>query len=46
VAGLTWHVGSKKTAPGTTGTAYCPGKHAGVLVRATATGAIRSNAVK
>jgi len=46
VTGLTWHVGSKKTAPGTTGTAYCPGKHTGLLVRATATGAIRSNAVK
>ena len=46
VSGLTWRVGSKKTAPGTTGTAYCPGKHTGLLVRATATGAIRSNAVK
>ena len=46
VTGLTWHVGSKSTAPGTTATAYCPGKHAGLLVRATATGAIRSNAVK
>jgi hypothetical protein len=46
VAGLQWHVGSKKTAPGTTGTAYCPGTHTGLLVRATATGAVRSNAVK
>jgi Domain of unknown function (DUF4430) len=46
VAGLTWHVGSKKTAAGTTGTAYCPGKHAGLLVRATATNAVRSNVVK
>jgi hypothetical protein len=46
VSGLTWHVGSKKSAPGTTGTAYCPGKHPGSLVRATATGAVRSNAVK
>ena len=46
VSGLTWHVGSKKSAAGTTATAYCPGKHAGLLVRATATGAIRSNAVK
>lgn len=45
VGGLTWHVGSKKSAPGTTGTAYCPGKHTGLLVRATATGAVRSNAV-
>jgi hypothetical protein len=46
VSGLTWHVGSKKTAPGTAGTAYCPGKHTGLLVRATAGGAVRSNAVK
>jgi hypothetical protein len=46
VSGLTWHVGSKKSAPGTAGTAYCPGKHTGLLVRATATGAVRSNAVK
>ena len=46
VSGLTWHVGSKKTAPGTAGTAYCPGKHTGLLVRATATNAVRSNAVK
>jgi hypothetical protein len=46
VSGLTWHVGSKKSAPGTTGSAYCPAKHGGLLVRATATGAIRSNAVK
>jgi hypothetical protein len=46
VTGLTWHLGSKTTAPGTTGTSYCPAKHAGLLVRATATGAVRSNAVK
>jgi hypothetical protein len=46
VSGLTWHVGSKNTAPGSTGTAYCPAKHTGLLVRATATGAVRSNAVK
>ena len=46
VTGLTWHVGSKKSAPGSTGTAYCPGRHLGLLVRATATGAVRSNAVK
>ena len=26
--------------------AYCPGTHTGLLVRATATGAVRSNAVK
>jgi hypothetical protein len=46
VSGLTWHLGSKKITPGTTGTSYCPGKHTGLLVRATATGAVRSNAVK
>src|SRR3954468_13787557 len=46
VSGLTWHVGSKKSVAGATGTAYCPGKHTGLLVRATATGAVRSNAVK
>jgi hypothetical protein len=46
VGGLTWHLGSKKITPGTTGTSYCPGKHTGLLVRATATGAVRSNAVK
>ena len=46
VSGLTWHVGSKKSASGTTGTSYCPGTHTGLLVRATATGAVRSNAVK
>ena len=45
VNGLTWHVGSKRTAPGSTGTSYCPGKHTGLLIRATATGAVRSNAV-
>ena len=46
VTGLQWHVGSKKAVSGTTGTSFCPGKHAGSLVRATATGAVRSNAVK
>ncbi len=46
VSGLQWHVGSKKTVSGTTGTSFCPGKHTGLLIRATATGAVRSNAVK
>ena len=44
--GLTWHVGSKQTVDGTPGAAYCPKAHKGLLVRATATGAVRSNAVK
>ena len=46
MSGLTWHVGSKKTVVGTVGTPLCPGPHPGVLVRATANGAVRSNAVK
>lgn len=46
VSGLTWHVGSKRTAPGAAGASYCPGRHTGLLVRATATGAVRSNAVQ
>jgi hypothetical protein len=45
VSGLQWHVGSKRTVAGTTGTEFCPGSHRGLLVRATATGAVRSNAV-
>lgn len=43
---VTWHVGSKKTVDAMGGAAFCPGGHRGLLVRATATGAIRSNAVK
>ena len=46
VTGLTWHVGTKRTVGGSTATPLCPGPHPGVLVRATATGAVRSNAVK
>jgi hypothetical protein len=45
VSGLTWHVGSKKSVTGSTTTAFCPGKHTGLLVRAIATGAVQSNAV-
>jgi hypothetical protein len=45
VGGLQWHVGSKKTVGGSVGTAFGPGTHTGLLIRATATGAIRSNAV-
>jgi hypothetical protein len=43
--GLTWHVGSKKSVAAMSGAAFCPGKHTGLLIRATATGAVRSNAV-
>jgi hypothetical protein len=46
VAGLVLHVGSKRSISTTTGAKVCPGPHPGVLVRATATGAVRSNAVK
>ena len=45
VGGLQWHVGSKRTVAGTTASQFCPGKHTGLLVRATATNAVRSNAV-
>lgn len=45
VSGVVVHVGSKRAIPATTGSAVCPGAHRGVLVRATATGAIRSNAL-
>jgi hypothetical protein len=45
VTGLEWHVGSKRVVAGTAGTAFCPGTHTGLLVRATAANAVRSNAV-
>jgi hypothetical protein len=44
VSGLVWHVGSKKSVPAMSGAAFCPGAHRGLLIRATATGAVRSNA--
>jgi hypothetical protein len=44
-SGLTWHVGSKQTVAGMPGADFCPKAHKGLLIRATATGAIRSNAV-
>ena len=46
VAGLVFHIGSKRTIKGNQNVDVCPGPHPGVLVRATATGAVRSNAVK
>ena len=46
VTGLQLHVGSKRVVAARTDTNVCPGPHPGLLVRATATGAIRSNAVK
>jgi Domain of unknown function (DUF4430) len=46
VTGLVFHIGSKRTIKGQQNVDICPGPHPGVLVRATATGAVRSNAVK
>ena len=46
VDGLVVHVGSKQSISTTTGAKVCPGPHPGVLVRATATGAVRSNSLK
>ena len=46
VTGLVFHIGSKRTVKGNQNVDVCPGPHPGVLVRATATGAVRSNAVK
>src|SRR4051812_11689058 len=46
VGQITWHVGGSKTTVAMAGAQFCPGKHAGLLIRATATGAVRSNAVK
>jgi hypothetical protein len=46
VTGLVFHIGSKRTIQGSPNVDVCPGPHPGVLVRATATGAVRSNAVK
>ena len=46
VSGLQWHVGSKQAVDGAVGKPFCPKKHTGLLVRATAPGALRSNAVK
>jgi len=45
VGGLVWHVGSKRSTAGKTGVSFCAGMHRGLLVRATAPGAVRSNAV-
>jgi hypothetical protein len=46
VDGLVVHVGSQRTIKAKQNVDVCPGPHPGVLIRATATGAVRSNAVK
>jgi Domain of unknown function (DUF4430) len=45
VGGLVLHVGGSRTVPATLNTKVCVGPHRGLLVRATATNAIRSNAL-
>ena len=46
VPGVVVHVGSKKSISTGVGKSVCHGPHPGVLVSATATGAVRSNALK
>jgi hypothetical protein len=46
VANLVVHVGSKRTLPAKLAAKVCPGPHKGLLVRATADGAVRSNALR
>ena len=43
---VVFHIGSKRAINANLNVAVCPGPHPGSLVRATATGAVRSNAVK
>lgn len=45
VSGVNLHVGSKRVVPSKLGTSTCVGSHRGLLVRATAIGAVRSNAL-
>ena len=46
VSNLALHIGSSRTMAAQTGRKVCPGAHKGLLVRATADGAVRSNALK
>ncbi|HUK98885.1 MAG TPA: DUF4430 domain-containing protein [Gaiellaceae bacterium] len=46
VTNLVLHIGSKRTMTAQANTKVCPGAHKGLLVRATADGAVRSNALK
>jgi hypothetical protein len=45
VSGVSLHVGSKREVAAKLGTSTCVGAHRGLLVRATAIGAVRSNAL-
>jgi hypothetical protein len=46
VSNLVLHVGSSRTMPAKANQKVCPGAHKGLLVRATADDAVRSNAVR
>ncbi len=46
VSTLVLHIGSSRTMPAQVNQKVCPGAHKGLLVRATADGAVRSNALK
>jgi len=46
VSNLVLHIGSSKTMAAKAGQKACPAPHKGLLVRATADGAVRSNALK
>ncbi|HST17466.1 MAG TPA: DUF4430 domain-containing protein [Gaiellaceae bacterium] len=46
VSNLVLHIGSSKTMAAQAGQKACPGPHKGLLVRATADGAVQSNALK
>jgi hypothetical protein len=46
VSNLVLHIGSSRTTAAQAGQKACPGAHKGLLVRATADGAVRSNALK
>ena len=46
VSNLVIHVGSSRTMAARTGQKVCPGAHKGLLIRATADGAVRSNALE
>jgi hypothetical protein len=46
VSNLVLHIGSSRTMAARAGQKACPGAHKGLLVRATADGAVRSNALK
>ena len=46
VSNLVLHIGSSRTTPARLNQKVCPGPHVGLLIRATADSAVRSNALK